>query len=373
MFKKVGVWALGISAVLGILFLAWPYQKNLNVNKAVSSLKTSKAEAQETSPHTPQLFISGGKDYYSSGGLIALSSTEEPAVQISSYNLSGEAKIEVYKVGELDLLNFLLHDQDNKQIKQDPDSSHLQFVTSFKKTINQNGSGTNAILPIGDSGIWFLKISVGDTQDRAFVVRSHDGLVVKEGNNQYIFWAQNFDNGRSQTQGMVRVFNLKDKSQELFSAPLNGDGLAITKFDESADIALLESGSDIAVLPINLRYLNTYNYRPFQKTQTGNDHFLFTDRPVYRPGDTLYFKDISRDDNDGILSLPSGQYKVDVYKDWNQNQPIFEKIYSVSRTGSLTGQVQLPKDVATGDYQLQISRPGSDQNVYPYENSYASF
>ena len=376
MKKKLWVRAFGNFGLLAMVVASFSGFVTLgpSAGLAVQSGITKTALAADGPDRTPQLFVSGGKEYYSGGGLISLSSIEEPAVKLVSYNLSGQATIEVYRAGESDLLNFLVHNADNKQLYKGPDLSNLHFVKSFKANISQNDpTPPKVLLPLEESGIWFLKVSVGDTSDNAFVVRSKNGLVVKEGDNQYVFWAQSFANFRSQTQGVVRVYNLQDKKQELFSAPLDSRGIAVTNLDESADIALLESGTDVAVLPINLRSLNSYPWRPFRQIASNTDHFLFTDRPIYRPGDTVHFKSISRDDNDGILSIPSGQFTVKVIKDWNDTHPIFEKTYFMGPSGALSGDVVLPVDAGTGDYQIKIEKAGLQNSPYPASTSYASF
>src|SRR3990170_9120253 len=75
----------------------------------------------------PQIYIYGGEQKYSSGGMIALASTDEPAVQIGGYNISGAAEIAMYEANEDALLDYLTHDKEGKQTKKSPDLSKFQY------------------------------------------------------------------------------------------------------------------------------------------------------------------------------------------------------------------------------------------------------
>jgi len=68
---------------------------------------------------TPGIYIYGGSDRtFSSGGLIALASTDEPAVQVEGHNISGSAEIALYVANEEALLDYLTHDKDGNQTKK---------------------------------------------------------------------------------------------------------------------------------------------------------------------------------------------------------------------------------------------------------------
>jgi uncharacterized protein YfaS (alpha-2-macroglobulin family) len=351
---------LGTLPVLGLL--VWgAYKYSNHPHLAATALA-------DQVPTAPQLFISGGQAGYESGGLIALSSTEEPAVQLQSYNLSGEVKIDVYQASEQDLLNFLTHDKDGKQVKAKPDTSQMHFVKSFKQTITKDSSTSpKVLLPIGESGIWFLNITVGNTSDRAFVVRSRTAGLVKEGDNQLIFWAQDFKTKRSIGSGSIRIYNLKDSVNKLNEVSIGTDGVAKAPLTDRADVAIMQNGDDLAVIPINLNYLNdAYGNNPSFRGRTANKkYFLFTDRPLYRPGDTVYFKAIVRDDNTINYSIPSGSLQAKVFKDYDEKNAIYDHTFYISRDGAVGGQIVLPSDVTTGTYQLKINPPGTDNPNQP--------
>ena len=281
----------------------------------------------------PEIYISGGDQGYSTGGMIALASTDEPAVQIGGYNISGSAEVALYEANDDVLLDYLTHDKDGKQTKKKPDESKIRYITTVKQDINTGkNDGPKVTLPLGDKGIWYLKIKLGSTNADAFIVRSNIGTIAKEGDNEYIFWGQNFKTKRSINEGVAILYNLQDGRKELERSSFNSEGIAKARLTEEADIALVAQNDDRAVIPVNLKYLNTsYSYRTFKEKVKQTRYFIFTDRPLYKPGDIVYFKAILRDDDDARYTIPNGEALVNIYNGYyyegSNLQPDFERSY----------------------------------------------
>lgn len=311
----------------------------------------------------PQIFISGGDQGYSSGGIIALSSTDEPAVVIGGYNISGDAEISMYEADENGILDYLIHDKEGKQTKKAPDISKYRYVTSVKQKINTSSYQNSKVpLPFKDSGIWYLKVKLGNTNADAYILRSDIGVLAKEGDNEFIFWGQNFKTKRSISAGNVKLLNLENQKKELQTVSFNAEGIAKANLTAQADIALAIQDNHRAIIPLNLKYLNTgYSYTQFEPKKKETRYFMFTDRPLYKPGDAVYFKAILRDDDDVRYSIPQENVQVKIYGDREEN-PIFEKSIPVSNEGTINGSYQLPANLKTGYYTLSASIPGGESD-----------
>ena len=323
---------------------------------------------------TPTLYISSVEGY-GVGGMISLPSTAEPSIQITSFDLSGKGELAVYQANEEALLNYLIHDKKGYQLKKSPDISQFQYVTTINYEISVNKE-EKILLPIGEKGVWFLHLTLGSKSQDVFLVRSGIGAIVKEGNNEYIFWAQDFKTGRSIEGGTVELYSLLDKLEKVASTSFNNEGVAKTSLLEETDIALVRREEDIAIIPVNLRYLNTeYNYRPFFPKQKQVRYFVFTDRPIYRPGDKVYFKAVMRDDDDAKYSIPSGKALVKIFRNWEEKNPLLEKNYEISPEGTIWGEYQLPTDAKTGSYQLKVEIPSAikEESRYYWPDNIAYF
>jgi uncharacterized protein YfaS (alpha-2-macroglobulin family) len=97
---------------------------------------------------------------------------------------------------------------------------------------------------------------------------------------------------------------------------------------------------------------------------------LFTDRPLYRPGQTVNFKGIVRVRTDMSYTLPEDRTATVIIRDFNYNE-VFNQAYTLNAFGTLDGEFTIPADADLGDYfmELVMASPGRD---YP-ERFYASF
>lgn len=328
----------------------------------------------------PHLYLYGGDHNYSSGGMIALASTDEPAVYMGSYNISGNAEIQLYKANEDALLDYLTHDKEGKQTKKTVQINKFQYITTITQDLKTNNS--KITLPLDEMGIWYIAVKAGNAATNAFVVRSSIAALVKEGDDEFIFWGQDLKSKKSLTDSMIILYNLQDTRKELARIPLNYEGLAKAKLRADADIALIAHQNDRAVIPINLRYLNIgYSYAKFQPNEKRSRYFVFTDRPLYKPGDTVYFKAVLRDDDDARYSIPTGEASVKVfdgyYYEGSDEKPLSTKTYPVSPDGTVNGEYKIPENGKTGQYSLAVILPDRETRFsywdYDWSTNVASF
>ncbi len=95
-----------------------------------------------------------------------------------------------------------------------------------------------------------------------------------------------------------------------------------------------------------------YNYRSNQ--QTNEQLNLFTDRSIYRPGQTVYFKGIAMVlDKDKQEIIKNKQHTL-LFKDANGKQ-ITEKTYTSNDFGSFSGEFVLPQNILGGDFSISSS------------------
>jgi len=199
------------------------------------------------------------------GGLLPLASTDEPAIYVGGYDFSGKVEINLYEADESSLISFLIHDKDGEQTGKKPDPSKFRFITKLNHEITSGtDSGSKVLLPLQEKGIYFVRVKAQNRDIDSFVLRSNLGVAVKEGDNELIFWGQNFSTGRSITDGQLKVYNLLNSFQEISSANFNNEGIAQTSLKSEADIAIARQGQEVAIVPINLEYLNYgYSYKDF--------------------------------------------------------------------------------------------------------------
>lgn len=86
--------------------------------------------------------------------------------------------------------------------------------------------------------------------------------------------------------------------------------------------------------------------------------YVFTDRPVYRPGQVVRWKAICRDVEAGQYACPRGA-TVQVEVQDARGVRLVSAERSLSELGSLDGQVELGPEAPLGDYTVQVTRAGT--------------
>jgi uncharacterized protein YfaS (alpha-2-macroglobulin family) len=113
---------------------------------------------------------------------------------------------------------------------------------------------------------------------------------------------------------------------------------------------LARHGSDAAVM-------TPYGYGFMANRTTDLTAYVYTDRPVYRPGHTVHIKAIVRQEKDDALLLPEdGSLQLKVTD--ADNKAILTQNAQVSAHGTVTADLTLEADAALGYYSISIEKNG---------------
>ena len=85
---------------------------------------------------------------------------------------------------------------------------------------------------------------------------------------------------------------------------------------------------------------------------------LYTDRPIYRPGETVSFKGVLRDEDDASYSVPGPGTEVTISIRDSRRNSIHETTTELDELGTVSGEVALSANAPTGRYQVSLA--GSD-------------
>ena len=107
----------------------------------------------------------------------------------------------------------------------------------------------------------------------------------------------------------------------------------------------------------------SYNYDSYNR-ETQKRSFLFTDRSIYRPGQTVFFKGIVvSTDTTGQKSILLTNYKTNIELFDANNQKIAMVPVKTNEYGSFNGSFELPEGTLNGQFYIRDSVNNSQQDI----------
>ncbi len=99
--------------------------------------------------------------------------------------------------------------------------------------------------------------------------------------------------------------------------------------------------------------------------------YVYTDRPIYRPGQTVYWKAIIRRDNDALYALPAAGQTITVTVNDGMGKMLWSRPMALDGMGTVHGELVLDTDASLGYYQIMVQIP-DPQPSREREGSYVS-
>ncbi len=189
-------------------------------------------------------------------------------------------------------------------------------------------------------------------------------IVTKLAHDELYTWVVDYETGDPVPGVEVQVSRVKDSEIGDQTAVTDLNGLALTPVEwewydghYKEHIVRVTSGGRYGVSSTywdGRRYHDLRYGLPYYRADDLG--FVYTDRPIYRPGETVYIKGIVRAEDDGAYSLPdldSPTYWVSV-RDPQGNELLFEDGLQLSELGSLATEIVLPPLASVGEYGASV-------------------
>jgi uncharacterized protein YfaS (alpha-2-macroglobulin family) len=139
-----------------------------------------------------------------------------------------------------------------------------------------------------------------------FVVAT-DNLTFKATPDEGLGWVVDLESGRPQVNVSVRFYD--ENFGELGSDKTNGDGLATLDGIRAPKYARLDGGSHVAFTALDWGsgvWTGDFGITEgYYNNSKASFVYLYTDRPVYRPGQEVFFKGLVRINDDLHYSPPA--------------------------------------------------------------------
>ncbi len=176
-------------------------------------------------------------------------------------------------------------------------------------------------------------------------------------NNDY--YVIDRDNGQPLANAQVQLWeqkynytknNYEDIKAEKYSTDKNG----FFKLKESKEyrnfFMQVNYGTDELFTGENI---STYNYNSYETPAAEKHSFLFTDRSIYRPGQTVYFKGIvTSKEKEAAKSGVVPNFKTTIQLKDANSQKAAELTVTTNEYGSYNGTFKLPEGLMNGNFSL---------------------
>ncbi|HWE63593.1 MAG TPA: MG2 domain-containing protein, partial [Chloroflexota bacterium] len=201
----------------------------------------------------------------------------------------------------------------------------------------------------------------GGISDHLLVLITRTSATLKIGQRQAFVWATDLKSGKPVAGEAVRIVDMNGhvwatgttNAVGIFQATVHGLHSDDSLLQHTLQ-AQLTHGLDVSACGLDWNSgVGPWDYNlPFSTYQQPVRIYLTTDRPIYRPGQPVYFKGIARRDNDGrYTSLPSGTPVQVQIQDARQNI-VFNQRLKVDAYGAFNGRMALSAAAGLGYYNI---------------------
>lgn len=229
-------------------------------------------------------------------------------------------------------------------------------------------------LPLGLYGVelgWFGVVSPELGKTGFVLAVTNAAITLRNTPDSWLAWVTDLDTGEPLPGLPVSLYKGRDT---VLSSTTDADGVARWPLNA------LESGEHAYVVVEGEGVFGAWQgITPSEKNKKTITH-LYTDRTVYRPGETVYFRGLLRDKDDVTYTVPTVKtlYATILPPLYRINHAADSLRYSQQLTvtdfGGFSGEIQLPADTLSVRKGIEVSDcPPHDEQCIPTYSAYTYF
>ncbi|KAF1081339.1 MAG: hypothetical protein GQF41_2145 [Candidatus Rifleibacterium amylolyticum] len=170
--------------------------------------------------------------------------------------------------------------------------------------------------------------------------------------------------GKTDRDGIIRI----DQNTEYPNISLDNDNPKVSRAklqicDQIIAAAATPSDSCFIKLTTNRIYPSAIGQAsPDMRGQLSANGNIFTERGVYRPGETVFWKTTVREYSDNNIIAPAGM-KVTVSIKTSRSETIYEEEHELNEFGTCSGSVVIKSYQPLGQYNIKVTRDSDKSEV----------
>lgn len=254
------------------------------------------------------------------------------------------AKVAVYAVDEARLLDGTVDPAAPATIQvADRKPLREQFVTLASQRFTHYRRATVKLEPL-PPGFYLVEAEENGTVARSTFLVTRLGLVAKASPGGILLFAADLVNGHALDGVDILAAAVSPGASALpaLVGKTGADGLISSPHQAGSTRFIGRKDDSLAIFQVTA----------MQAGKEALKGYLYTERPAYRPGQTVFFKGVLRKMVGEGYALPETE-KVLVTVTDSGDQTLMEKEYPVSAAGSFAGELGLPAQPPLGDYSIR--------------------
>lgn len=268
--------------------------------------------------------------------------------------------------------NYNSSRSENDSILIDFTNKNKPYKTFGSILLNKNDTfeySTEIIVPEMETGMYLLVMSTKKdslskkfTHTCAILNASELSVVYSSSENTEKFQVLNRKTGKPIENAILKSddYTIKTDSngmanyERTIMAKNNNQNLLVTKAKDT----------------LSQHYYATYYHKPSEIEEDENFRakvILFTDRAIYRPGQTVYFKGILFQTKRYQKNIVPDMY-VNVMAENENGEEIYKARLKTNEFGSFIGEFNIPKNTLTGDFTISVEE--DEEKEYKTDEQY---
>lgn len=219
-------------------------------------------------------------------------------------------------------------------------------------------------------GLYIMNLITDHVNDQIAVVATRASIMVKvgkysNGNGQVLAWVNNI-NSYMMKDTDVWVFD--EEGTVIASGQTNDIGLFESAFspDKFPYVVMARRDDTFTISGVGddweTRYTDWWDdfWSDFFETPLDFKYlvYTYTDRPIYQPGQEVFYKGVVRYDNDAHYTLPSYGKEVEVTLKDSRGNKLSTKTATLNTFGTFNGSFQLAEGGMLGEYSIKVAVDG---------------
>ena len=196
--------------------------------------------------------------------------------------------------------------------------------------------------------------SIKKVYDSALFIVATDNITFKVTGNEALAWVTDLETGKPQVDVNVTFYDEKYKA--VGTVKTDGNGLAYLSGVKNTTFVQVTGKDHLAFASITWGSGVSAGDYGLYETYYSNTNtpfaYLYTDRPIYRPGQDVFFKGIVRQNNDLHYSLTLWKRVYVTIEHWGKE--VYTGYINLSEMGSFTDKFSLDDNAALGEYDIYM-------------------